>query len=168
MTQHTRFMNLPSVIKRKPLQAGKFVGILLTLVLGIGGFFRVINARAVISDPFLGDGQLLALILIPLLSFGLVVIVFVESLYSGYQIVRSDAPLGAQVSERVGYVLVRSGEAIIAIVGVVIIFTALPVLFAESTPAPAGVGIMLLLMAVGLGILFMSFIRSFVELFVYR
>lgn len=107
-------MDTLAVIKKKPLQAGKFVSILLTLVLGIGGFFRVINARAILNDPFLGDGQLLALILIPLLSLGLVVIVFVESLYSGYQIVRSGGSLSGQATGRVGYVLIRGAEAVIA------------------------------------------------------
>lgn len=165
--QHERCSGIPNVVKQKPLQAGKLVGILLTLVLGVGGFLRIINATAVIGDPRLGDGQFLALILIPLISLGLVFLVFVETLVTGYRSLRSDESIKNQITGRSGYVLLRGAEAAFAIVGVTIIFTALPPLFAESTPAPAGVGIMLLLMAVGLGILGMSFIRAIAELFVY-
>lgn len=160
----TRFIGLPSVVKRKPLQAVKFVGILLAIVLGVGGFFRIINAKAIIDGPLLGDGQFLALILIPLLSFGLVFVVFVETLITGYRSLRTDESVKEQLTGRAGYLLLRGAEAAVA---VTIMFIAVPVLFAESTPAPAGVGIMLLLMAVGLGILIASFIRSFAELFIY-
>lgn len=167
MIQHKRFIDLLSAVKKKPLQAGKFGGILLALMLGIGGFFRIINARPIIDGPMLGDGQLLALIFIPLISLGLVVLVFVETLITAYRSVRADEAIRDQLTGRAGYILLRGAEAGIAIVGVTIMFTALPVLFAESTPAPAGVGIMLLLMAVGLGILVTSFVRSIVELFIY-
>lgn len=167
MTQSRRFIGLLSVVKKKPLQAGKFGGILLALVLGIGGFFRFIDARAIIDGPTLGDGQFLALILIPLVSLGLVVLVFVETLITGYRSIRADVAIRDQLTGRPSYILLRGAEAAIAIVGVTIMFTAVPVLFAESTPAPAGVGIMLLLMAVGLGILVTSFARSIVELFIY-
>jgi hypothetical protein len=44
---------------------------------------------------------------------------------------------------------------------------AVPVLFADSTPAPAGVGVLLLLLFVGLGILLASFVRALTELVVY-
>lgn len=168
MTQQSRFTGISRVIKRKPLQTGKFVGVLLALVLGIGGFFRIIDATALTGNSLLGDGQFLALVLIPLVSLGLVVLVFVETLVTGIRVLRSDESIQDHITGRVGYVLLRSVEAIIAVVGVAVIVTALPSLFAESTPAPAGVGIMLLLMVVGLGILFVSLVRSFAELFVYR
>jgi formate-dependent phosphoribosylglycinamide formyltransferase (GAR transformylase) len=77
-------------------------------------------------------------------------------------------PFSEQFSGRAGYILLRGVEAGIAIVGVLLMVAAIPVLFAESTPAPAGVGIMLLLMAVGLGILLTSFVRAGAELFIYR
>ena len=160
-------MDFPSVVKRKPLQAGKLVGILLTVVLGAGGFFRIFNANAIVDNPTLADGQFLALILLPLVSFGLVLVVFVETLFTGYRSLRSNASITDQLTGQAGYTLLRGAEAAVAVIGVTIMFIALPVLFAESTPAPAGVGIMLLLMAVGLGILFISFIRSFAEIFVY-
>lgn len=165
--QHGRPGGIPSVVKQKPLQASKFVGILLTLVLGAGGFLRVIDATAIIGDPRLGDGQFLALILLPLIGLGLVVLVFVETLVTGYRSLRSDEPITDQIAGRAGYVLLRAAEAAVAIAGVTLMFTALPSLFAESTPAPAGVGIMLLLAAVGVGILVTSFIRATAELFVY-
>lgn len=158
---------MSTVITKNPLQAGKFVGILLTLVLGIGGFFRVIDAKALVGGHPIGDGQFLALILLPLVSLGLVVLVFTETLVSGSRVLRSEGSVMDRITERPGYALLRGAEATMAVVGVAIIFSALPVLFAESTPAPAGVGLMLLLAVVGVGILVASFVRSAFELFVY-
>jgi len=167
MPEHDRG-SLPDVIKQKPLQAGKFLGILLSLVLGVAGFFRIVDVRALIDHPMLGDGQFLALILIPLLSLGLVCLVFLETIVLGYRLLRSEESLADWTAGRTSYLLIRGGEAAVAVVGVAVITAALPPLFAESTPAPAGVGIMLLLMAVGLGILVASLVRSAAELFVYR
>lgn len=167
MAHYGRAGGILSVIRRKPVQAGKFVAILLSIVLGVGGFFRIIDVTALIDDPLLGDGQFLALVLLPLVSLGLVLLVFAETLVTGYHVIRSDESLTEQMAGRVGYVLLRGAEAGVALVGVTIMITALPLLFTESTPAPAGVGIMLLLMAVGLTILFTSFVRSSAELFVY-
>lgn len=115
-----------------------------------------------------GDGQFLALIAIPVLSVGLVCLVVLETLGTGYRVLRSDAPISEQISGRVGYIVLRSVEAGIALLGVTIMITAFPVLVADSTPAPAGVGVMLLLFAIGIGILFVSFVRAGLELFVYR
>lgn len=167
MVPSNQFTNLLSVIGKKPLQAAKFVGISLTVVLGIGGFFRIISATAIVDGPTLGDGQFLALILIPLLSLGLVFLVLIETLITGYRSLRANESFKEQVTGRTGYVLLRGAEATVAIAGVTIMVTAFPVLLAESTPAPAGVGIMLLLMAVGLGILITSFVRSLAEITIY-
>lgn len=163
----TSVSTFSSVARRKPLQAGKFLVIVLSLVLGIGGFVGLIDLPALVDGRFLGDGQLLALVLVPLVSLGLVFLVFVEVLVSGYRALRADESVTERIAGRPGYLLLRGLEAAIAIVGVIVIVTALPVLFAESTPAPAGVGIMLLLMAVGLGILCTSLVRASAELFVY-
>lgn len=167
MNSRTLFSGLPNLVSEKPLQATKFGGILLSLVLGFAGFFRIIDAKAIISGPVLGDGQFLALLLIPLVSIALVFLVFLETLVTGYRIVRSTQPLTNQLKGRLGYVFIRGAEAGVAIIGLVIIVTALPPLVADSTPAPAGVGLMLLMMAVGIGILLTSFVRSGAELFVY-
>lgn len=156
------------MLTQKPLQSAKFGGILLTLVLGIAGFFRLINAKAILDAPLVGDGQFLAMILLPVVSLLLICVVFLETLVTGYRLSQSDAPLMDQLHGRLGYVLLRGAEAAIAIVGVTIIVTALPTLFAESTPSPIGVGIMFLLMIVGIGILTTSFVRSSAELFVYQ
>lgn len=168
MTHHKPFTDIPGVIRKKPLQAAKFAGIPLALVLGVAGFFRLIDAKAILDGPLLGDGQFLALILIPVVSLVLIFVVFLETIVTGYRIFQSDEPITDHIKGRLGYTLIRGAEAAIAIVGVTIIFAALPPLFAESTPAPAGVGIMLLLMVVGIGILVASFVRSSAELFVYR
>jgi len=167
MTQSNRATVIPNVVREKPLQASKFVGILVALTVGVAGFFRIIDARWLLDGPMLGDGQFLALIVIPLVSLGLVCLVFVETLVTGYRILRSGTAIPEHVSGRGEYIVLRSAEALIALLGVTLMVTALPVLFAESTPAPAGVGVMLLLFAVGIGILFVSLVRSSVELFVY-
>jgi hypothetical protein len=168
MTRQTRFGGLPSAIVRKPLQTGKFAAILLALALGVGGFLRLFDAAALVDDPLLGDGQFLALVLLPILSLGLVLLVFVETVVTGYRVLRSEESLGEQIAARPGYALLRGAEAAVAVVGVTIMAAALPALFAASTPAPAGVGIMLLLAAVGVGILLASLLRSAAELLVYR
>lgn len=168
MTRQKTTSEVTSLVIQKPLQAAKFGGILLTLVLGIAGFFRLIDARAILDAPLLGDGQFLAMILIPVASLLLICVVFLETLVTGYRLFQSEAPLRDHLNRRRGYVLLRCAEAAIALVGVTVIVAALPTLFAESTPSPVGVGIMLLLMIVGLGTLVMSFVRSSAELFVYR
>lgn len=167
MTELHRAIEIPRVVRENPLQAGKFVGILLAIAMGVAGFFRLIDAQGLLDNPLLGDGQFLALIAIPLVGLGLVCLVFVETLVTAYRVLRSDTPISEQITDRVGYIVLRSVEAGIAVIGVMIIGAALPVLFAESTPAPAGVGVMLLLFGVGLGILFASLVRSSAELFVY-
>ena len=102
-----------------------------------------------------------------MVSLGLVAVVFAETLVVGYRIVRSDRPFGERFRDRAGYRLVRGAEAAVAVVGVVLTVGALGPLFAESTPAPAGVGLMLGLFVVGLGILVASLVRSGAELFVW-
>lgn len=164
MSQHEPSRGIRRTIARKPLQAGKFVGILLALLFGIGGFLRIFNLRAVIGHPTLADGQFLAIVLIPLVSLGLVVVVVLETIVDGYRSIRSDESIQQQLTGRPTYVLLRVIEAAIAVTGVAIMVAALPVLFAESTPAPAGVGLMLLLLVIGFAILLTSFIRSGVEL----
>lgn len=159
---------IPSAIGDDLLQGAKFVVILLSLVFGTAGFFRIVDAAPVFDGPLLGDPQFLALILLPLIAIVLAVVVFIETLVIGYRVVRSDDSLGEQIEGQPGYVLLRGVEAGVAVVGVTIVVTAVPALVAESTPAPAGVGIMLLLMVVGVAILAASLVRSGAELFVYR
>lgn len=168
MTQSSSFPAIPNAVREKPLQASKFVGILFIMALGVAGFFRILDAQRFLDGPAIGDGQFLAIIAIPIVSLGLVCLVFVETFVTGYRVLRSDTSISEQASGRVAYILLRSAEAAIAVVGVTLMVAAVPPLFAPSTPAPAGVGIMLLLFAVGIGILIVSFARSTAELFVYR
>lgn len=168
MTHQKTTLGVSSVVTQKPLQSAKFGGILLILVLGFAGFFRLIDAGAILDAPMLGDSQFLAIILIPVASLLLICVVFLETLVTGYRIFQSNASFKNHFNRRRGYVLLRGAEAGIATVGVTIVVAALPTLFAESTPSPIGVGIMLLLFIVGIGILIMSFVRSSAELFVYR
>lgn len=167
MTQSNQRIAIPRIVRTKPLQVGKFSGILLALTLGVAGFFRIIDARHLVDGPTLGDGQFLALILIPLVSLGLVGLVFIETLLSGYRVLRSDKAISEQLSGRVGYIVLRGAEALLALIGVTLMVAAVPVLLAESTPAPAGVGVMILLFIVGIGILVVSLVRSGAEIFVY-
>ena len=167
MSHHNHGSRLQGAMKTKPLQTAKFVGILLALVLAIAGFLRILDPGSLMQGPMLLDGQFLALILLPLVSLGLVLLVLVETLASGYRILRSERTLRDQVDGRVSYVILRGAEAGLALLGVLLMAAAVPPLLAESTPAPAGVGIMLLLFVIGLGILCVSFVRSAAELFVY-
>ena len=86
-------------LKHRPLQAGKFIGILLSLGLGVAGFFRFIDPRTLTDNPLLGDGQSLSLLLIPLISLGLVRLVFIETVVTAYRVVRSDESLSDQVDD---------------------------------------------------------------------
>lgn len=151
----------------KPLQAGKFIGIILAFIFAIAGFFRFINFTSIVGDPRLGDGQLLVLLVLPLLSLALVVVVFLETLRDGYRFLRRDTSLSEWVSGRWGYLVIRGAESLIALVGVGIMVAVVPVLFAANTPAPIGVGVMLLMGLVAVFILIASFVRSATELFVF-
>lgn len=168
MEQDHQSGGLANLLADKPLQASKFAAIVLAIGLGVAGFLRFVNVQSLVGDPILGDGQFLALILLPLVSLGLVAVVFAETLVAGYRLARSDRPIAERTRDRTGYVLVRAGEAAIAVTGVLLMASAVPPLFAESTPAPAGVGIMLLLFVVGFAILVASLVRSGAELFVWR
>ena len=167
MTHHKRSSHLREALKTKPLQTAKFLGILFVLVFAIAGFLRIIDPSSFMQGPMSLDGQFLALILLPLVSFGVVLLVVVETLVSGYRSLRSERAFRDQIDGRVGYLLLRSAEAGLALLGMLLLTAAVQPLFAESTPAPAGVGIMLLLFVIGLGILCVSFVRSAAELFVY-
>lgn len=158
---------LPSVLTRKPLQTGKFVAILLAIGLAIAGFFRVIDAQAFVEGPLLGDGQFLALVSLPLASLGLVIVVFAETVVDSYRRLRSDRSVGDLLAGAPGYLLIRGVEAALAVGGVAIMASAVPPLFTQNTPAPAGVGLMLLLFVVGLGVFLASLVRTTAELFVY-
>jgi hypothetical protein len=137
-------------LRRKPLQTAKLLGCFLSVVLGVGGFLRIIGARGPIDNPLLGDGQFLALVLLPVVSLGLVSVVFVETLATGYRCLRSDTSMGEQATRRIGYTLLRAAEAGIALAGVAVMALSVPVLLAESPPAPADVGILVLTLLVGL------------------
>jgi hypothetical protein len=155
------------VLREKPLQAGKFVGVLLALGLAVAGFLRLVDLGGAVGSPLLGDGQFLALLLLPPVGLGLALLVSLEAAVSVYRAVRSDRSLVEQATDRPGYLLLRGTEAGVAILGVGIVAAVVPVLFAGSTPGPAGVGILLLLFVVGIGILCASLVRSAAELFVY-
>lgn len=167
MTQTGGAITAPTILTKKPLQAAKFGGIILALVLAVAGFFRVIDPMAAGGGSTLLDGQFLALVLLPVVSLGLIFIVFIETVVSGFRSLRSDRRLSGQLHGGAGYLLLRGIEAGLAVVGLAIMVSAVPVLLAQSTPAPAGVGIMLLLFVVGFGIMFVSLVRSSAELFIY-
>lgn len=164
MVQHSSLAVIPASVRNKPLQAGKFGGILLALLVGVAGFFRIIDASAFIDDPLLADGQFLALILLPLVSLVLVIVVSFEAVVTVYRFLRAEGSVTGRIDSGTGYLLLRGVEAGIALLGVTIMLSVLPTIFADSTPAPAGVGALLLLMVVGMAVLVTSFVRSAVEL----
>lgn len=167
MSQTGGAFTAPEILPDKPLQAAKFRSILLALVLAVAGFFRLLDPAAAGGAPTLLDGQFLALVLLPVVSLGLILIVFIETVVSGFRSLRSDRRISDQLHGRTGYFLLRGTEAGLAVIGLAIMASAVPVLMSESTPAPAGVGVMLLLFVVGLGIMFVSLVLSSAEPFIY-
>ena len=151
----------------KPLQVGKLAAISLTLLLGFVGFFRISSADALIDNPVLADGQFLALLVLPVISFALICLVVCESLVTGYRVLRTDRSLRNQLTDRVGYTILRGIEAAVAFATLVLMFLALPPLFAETTPAPAGVGLILAIFMAGLVTLGASLVRAALELVYY-
>ena len=166
MPDHAASGGRSDVLRRKPLQAAKFVGIVLAIVLAVAGFFRLFDASAVLG-PLVGDGQFLALVVLPLVSLGLIIVIVAETLLSGYRGLRSERPIGEQIASHPGYVPLRAAEAGLALLGLILIVSIVQVVTASSTPAPAGVGAMLVLFAVGLGVLVASLVRSGAEIFVF-
>lgn len=131
------------------------------------GSFRLVDAPTHLGEGLLADSQFLTLRLVTMLSVGLVLLVFVATLFAGCGAVGAVNPFGEQFDGGVGYLLLRAIEADITVLGVSLMAATLPPLFAPATPAPASVGIMLLLLSVDIGILVTSFLRSGAELFVY-
>lgn len=156
---------LRSFIKSKPLQAGKLAGILFTLGLGIAGFLRLVPIEYSVDSPLFVDSQFLALIGIPLLSLVLVGVVILETFVAAIRVLRSDRSIRSHVSSNIWYALVRLVEGTVALLGVALIVLGVGTLTSSSLPAPAGVGLLLGLMLVGIGVLFTSLLRTLVELY---
>lgn len=163
LDRHTSAMAFRRFVRQKPLQATKLVSILLILVFAVLGFFRVISLDAVIDNPLIADGQFLTLVLVPVVSLGLIAVVACETLVTGIRAIRADQPILDQVTSRPGYMVVRGLEAGAALLGVVLIASAVPILVADSTPSPIGVGLMLGLLVVGIGIFLASLARTIIE-----
>lgn len=149
----------------RPLQTSKLIGICIGLLLGFAGLLRISSAAAVVDNPLLADGQFLALVFVPLIGLALVGIVAVETVVTGYRVLRSGRSVRAQAAGRLGYVLVRGLESSVAVGGLLMMIGMMSTLFASGTPAPVGVGLMLGLMAVGVGILLASLVRSATEIY---
>lgn len=164
MGRADRGVGLASVVSRNPLQAGKLGGILGTLVVSLAGAGRVIDAEPFISDAILADGRFLVVVLVPVLGVGLVGVVALETLAAGYRWLRADASIVDGIANRPGYALVRGVEAAVAVAGVAVLTALLVTLVVASVPAPAGVAMMLLLLAVGIAIVCASCVRTTVEL----
>ncbi|MDZ5811651.1 hypothetical protein U4E84_09885 [Halorubrum sp. AD140] len=154
-----------SFIKIKPLQAGKFAGIILTLGLGIAGFLRPIPIDYSVGSPLLINTQFLALIGIPLLSLVLVGIVILETVIGAVRLLHSDRSIRSHATSNLGYSLARIIESSVALLGVALLVLGVGTLTSSSLPAPAGVGLLLGLMLVGIGVLVTSLLRTLVELY---
>lgn len=156
---------MKSLFVRKPLQAVKLIGIALVIVLGIGGFFRFLSVPADPGAPLAADSQLLVIVGIPLVGLLLIGVVVAETLVSGVRAILGDRSLRQRALDRPGYTAVRLLEAGVAVLAVVMMATIVPIILAESTPAPVGVGAMLALLVVGLVVLGASLLRAIVELY---
>ncbi|MFB6118038.1 hypothetical protein [Halosegnis sp.] len=163
-----RWPDSAAAVRRKPLQAAKLCGIGLAVVLGVAGFFRLIDARGLTDVPLLGDGQFLALVGVPAVAGLLVAVVALETVVAGYRTLTAAPPRWHRLTERPGYVLVRGLEAAAAAGCVLFGAAAVPALGAPDTPAPIGVGLLLGLFVAGLGLLAASFVRAGAELLVFE
>ncbi len=141
----------------KPLQAAKFILVVLVLVLGLLGFYRVVPGR-----------QLDALLLVPVASFALAVVVAGETLVATYRVARADDPPTARLAARPTYTVVRAVEAAAAVLvvgGIVGAFAALP---DEPPPGPGVIGLLFVFGGLGLLVLVASLVRTTTEYVYYR
>jgi len=135
-------------------------------VFGIGDFVRVISMDAVVDNP-LTDGQFLALVFVPVVGVAVIGIVTVEAVLTGYHVVCSDDSIRAQASGRLGYILIRTIEAGVAVVGLLFVVLTASTLFSYSMPPPVSVGLLVGLTAVSGAALIASLVRSVTELWYF-
>lgn len=135
---------MPSTFARsKPLQAGKLVAIVLTLVFALAGIFGLLP----------GAG-LTALLVVPIVSLALAAVVALETLWAAAVAVRTDGLRTQGVTDRPLYTIVRAGEVVVAIPAAVT-FIGLFVTFTDGPMSgPGAIG--LLFIGVGLGVLILS------------
>lgn len=155
-------------VVEKPLQASKLTAISIALILSIGGFLRIIQPSNLITDPGLADGQLLALVLTPLVSLLLVCVICIETIHTGIRMLQSDLSIRQTLTARPGYALLRLIEAGVAFIGLGLIVIGLRTYVTEPMPAPAGIGLLLAFMAIGLAILIASLLRGLIELYLHQ
>ena len=141
----------------KPLQAAKFLLVVLVLVLGLLGFYRIAPGR-----------QLDALLLVPVASFALALVVAGETLVAAYRVARAEDPPTARLAARPAYTVVRAVEAAAAVLatgGIVGIIATLP---DEPPPGPGVIGLLFVFGGLGLLVLVASLVRTTTEYVYYR
>lgn len=147
----------PHFVAARPLQACKLVALLGGLGFAAIGFFQVV-----------ADLQLAALLFVPVLGFGVCLVVAVETLVAGYRLSRADEPATARATARPVYTVVRVGEAAVAVLAVAG-FVALIASIPEGPMAgPGAIGLALVLFGIGVVVIAVSLVRTLAEYVYHR
>lgn len=144
-------------VAARPLQACKLVAVLGGLGFAAIGYVQVVPAL-----------QLAALLFVPVLGFGVGLVVAVETLVACYRLARADESATARATARPVYAVVRVGEAAIAVLGI-----AAAVAFTASIPegpmsGPGAFGLALVLFGIGVVVIAASLVRALTEYVYHR
>ncbi|MFC7046062.1 hypothetical protein ACFQH6_12140 [Halobacteriaceae archaeon GCM10025711] len=144
-------------LRAKPLQAGKLVAVVVTLLYSTGVFFGLLPTRSVES-----------LLLVPALGIVLVLVVAAETLFAGYRLLRADCPVTARLAERPAYSVVRIGEVlavVLSIGGFVFVVSRIP---NGPMAGPGAIGLLFVIVGLGVLILGGSLVRTLTEYYYHR
>lgn len=147
----------PHFVLAKPLQACKLVAIIATLFFAGGAVYGIVPNHG-----------LTGFFLVVLLSVGLALTVFAETVVAGYRSLTADASLADQLSARSPYTVVRAIEAVSAIIWASSLGITIAMLPDEPPSGPGAIGLLFIITGIGLVVLGGSLVRTLVEYYLYR
>lgn len=147
-----------SFVAAKPLQAVKLGAVGGVLLLGVAAWFGVFGS----------NGQLLVLVLGPFVGVAVAVVVIAEGAYLLYRWASSDASAASVVADRPAYALVRGVELAAAVAGPAFIAAMFASFGDGPMPAPAAVGLALIMGAAAVAVVATVICRCLVELYLHR
>lgn len=145
-----------SFVAAKPLQAVKLGAVGGVILLGVAAWFGAFGSQ----------GQLLVLLLSPLVGVALAAVVVAEGAYLLYRWVKSDA--ASVVAGRPGYALVRGVELAAAVAGPAFIVATFASLGDGPMPGPAAIGLALIMGAAAVAVAAAVLCRCLAELYLHR
>ncbi|WP_225332927.1 hypothetical protein [Halomicrobium urmianum] len=147
-----------SFVAAKPLQAVKLGAVGGVLLLGVAAWFGVFGSQ----------GQLLVLLLGPVVGIAVAAVVIAEGAYLLYRWATGDASAGSVVADRPGYALVRGVELAAAVAGPTFIAATFGSFGDGQMPAPAAIGLALIMGAAAVAVAAAVLCRCLVELYLHR